>query len=147
LLYGFLVAASGCSRTAQTTDSFETKIKQNPETLISSLKSRGVFAGVQTSSLNRNYEVVSSTEDANYFVVNHQVVSSSRPPKRHELSLMYWRNRFSGCAYHETESDRESRQVGHEARVIQLACNERGMGVLYDTGLGRITRVFYYVRH
>ena len=112
------------------------------DALIAQLKSEGTLLGVQTSQLDRNYEVVSTINDDQYFIKGDRVVSSSRRPKAKERALIYWRNIFKGHLYEENEASTDLH--GHSRPLLQLSCDSLGQGVLYDPNQERVIRIFYY---
>jgi hypothetical protein len=144
-----LLCASACSqqKPAITTGSnvlVPNKMEAlSKDALVDSLKQKGTFKGVQTSQIDGQYEIVSTTTNENYFVKANRLVSSSRKPRTKEKSLIYWRMQFRGKAYRERNLTSESVE-GHERPMLELACDTLGTGVVYDPSHEEVKRVFYY---
>jgi hypothetical protein len=111
--------------------------------IMNKLEKQGDLEGVQTSSIDRGYEVVSSKSETQYFVKDGRVVSYMREPKTDESKIIYWRYRFKDQLYRETDLPRDG-QLGHRLPLRQLACDSLGMGVVYDPNSETVKRVFHY---
>ena|GEM_PF-2646145 len=118
-------------------------VKQKKQDLVSNLKQQGVFDSVQTSSIDRDFQIVSTSHDEQYFIKDGVVVSSSRKPNDRESALLYWRYQFKGKSYREKSVEGASIE-GHGQALRELACDSLGMGVVYQPSGDRVTRVFYY---
>jgi hypothetical protein len=141
---GLLLLATACSQQSKTVAGQAMSVpKQTKAELVAQLKDQGVFDAVQTSTIDRNFEVVKTTTDDDFFIKDNIVVSSSRKPKPRERSLLYWRYQFKGKGYREAKVD-DSSLEGHTQPLKQLACDELGMGVVFDPSIEQVTRVFYY---
>lgn len=111
--------------------------------IMNKLEKQGQLEGVQTSSIDRGYEVVSSKSDTQYFVRDGKVVSYIREPKADESKIVYWRYRFKNHLYRDTDLPRDG-QLGHRLPLRQLACDSLGLGVVYDPNSETVKRVFHY---
>ena len=139
-----LLGASACNKASTSTSAVTQPIQPVSQVVLEdTLKQKGVYQGTQTSKIDSQYKVVSTTGDEKYYVMNDHLVSSSRKPKDKEKALIYWRAKFRGCAYRETPLTNES-LGGHEQPMLELACDSQGVGVVYDPSHESVKRVFNY---
>lgn len=113
--------------------------------IISRLQKTGQFKNVQTSGIDTGYEVVTSKDDRQFFVKDGKVVSYIRQPEHNENKLIYWRQKFRGHLYHESEVPSDGLR-GHHLPLRSLASDELHVGVVYDPDSETVTRVFHYDR-
>jgi hypothetical protein len=148
-----LVGATACSHSTSSGKSGSvsanpvTKVSPIPavtqDTLVNSLKDKGTLVGVQTSTIDSQYDVVSTTGDEKFYIKGGRLVSNSRRPLKGEKSLIYWRTQFRGRPYRETALTQEA-IAGHERPLLEFACDSIGTGVIYDPSHEEVKRVFNY---
>ena len=122
----------------------DSKLQMTSQSLTNELKGSGQYQGVQPSTLDSKYQVLSAKNGSQYFMQDEKVVSSSRSPRVEERPLIYWREYFKGKNYRESELKAEDDVHAHRIPLLQLNCDQLGMGVIYDSEKDSVVRVFFY---
>jgi len=139
----FLAGLESCSR-GPDYGVQDSKLQMTTQALTKELKGSGQYQGVQPSSLDAQYQVLSAKNGSQYFMQEEMVVSSSRSPRTEELPLIYWREFFKGKNYRESEVKAEGDLHAHRMPLLQLNCDKLGIGVVYDSEKDSVVRVFFY---
>ncbi|MBS1959577.1 MAG: hypothetical protein JST80_08915 [Bdellovibrionales bacterium] len=157
------VALSACSPAKfdvkHATFNGENAFVATKDQIINKLQQDGVLEGVQTSSIDRTYEIAVTNTSTRYFIKDNKVVSMIRNPQGDETKLIYWRYKFQGKLYRDVEMLSDG-LMGHRLPLRQIACDDcsvaeagkapdsgNGVGVIYDPSSEQVKRVFYYDSH
>jgi hypothetical protein len=77
-------------------------------------------------------------QDVKYQVQDEVVVAQMREPVGEETSLIYWRHQFRDCA---TTFAPLGSSDGHLEELMELACPEKGLKIIYDPNVEKVVRV------
>lgn len=154
-----LVVLAGCTpkeEIKRKTFNGDNTFDATKEQIINKLQQDGVLEGMQTSTLDRSYEIAVTNTSTQYFIKDGKVVSMIRDPRGDEAKLIYWRYKFQGKLYRETDMLSDG-LMGHQLPLRQIACDDcsvfeagkspassNGVGVIYDPSSEQVKRVFYY---